>query len=107
MCWLPPWDSSPLTLPTDPLAPQWFERLREFAINSYSHPSDQHNQTVIDPEYDNKTVADLYQGQNLYDDYSLQNHNLFHTSYQNVVLLWHSRCSNRDCMGKRSGRPVP
>ena len=72
--------------PTDPLAPQWFERLREFAINSYSHPSDQHNQTVIDPDYDNKTVADLYKGQNLYDDYSLQNHNLFHTSYQNVVM---------------------
>ena len=71
--------------PNDPLAPQWFERLREFAINSYSHPSDQHNQKVIDPEYDNKTIADLYQGQNLYDDYSLQNHNLFHTSYQNVV----------------------
>ena len=52
--------------PTDPLAPQWFERLRAW--------------------YDNKTVADLYQGQNLYDDYSLQNHNLFHTSYQNVVM---------------------
>ena len=72
--------------PNDPLAPLWFERLRTFAINSYSHPSDQHNQQVIDPEYDNKTVADLYQGQNLYDDYSLQNHNLFHTSYQNVVM---------------------
>ena len=72
--------------PNDPLAPKWFERLREFAINSYSHASDQHNQTVIDPEYDNKTVAELYQGQNLYDDYSLQNHNLFHTSYQNVVM---------------------
>lgn len=72
--------------PNDPLAPKWFERLREFAINSYSHASDQHNQTVIDPAYDNKTVADLYKGQNLYDDYSLQNHNLFHTSYQNVVM---------------------
>lgn len=71
--------------PNDPLAPQWFERLREFAINSYSHPSDKENQQVIDPWYDNKTVANLYQGQNLYDDYSLQNHNLFHTSYQNVV----------------------
>lgn len=72
--------------PNDPLAPQWFERLREFAVNSYSHPSDRHNQTKIDPEYDTKTVADLYKGQNLYDDYSLQNHNLFHTSYQNVVM---------------------
>lgn len=72
--------------PDDELAPKWFERLREFAINSYSHPSDINNTTVIDPWYDNKTVADLYKGQNLYDDYSLQNHNLFHTSYQNVVM---------------------
>lgn len=72
--------------PDDPLAPRWFERLREFAINSYSHPADINNNTVIDEWYDNKTVADLYKGQNLYDDYSLQNHNLFHTSYQNVVM---------------------
>lgn len=72
--------------PNDALAPKWFERLREFAINSYSHPSDINNTNVIDPWYDDKTVADLYKGQNLYDDYSLQNHNLFHTSYQNVVM---------------------
>ena len=71
--------------PDDALAPKWFERLREFAISSYSHPSDQTNTTVIDAWYDTKTIADLYKGQNLYDDYSLQNHNLFHTSYQNVV----------------------
>ncbi len=71
--------------PDDALASKWFERLREFAINSYSHPSDQTNTTVIDAWYDTKTIADLYKGQNLYDDYSLQNHNLFHTSYQNVV----------------------
>ncbi len=72
--------------PDDPLAPQWFARLREFAVNSYSHASDAHNRTVIDPEYDRTTIADLYRGQNLYDDYTLQNHNLFHTSYQNVVM---------------------
>ncbi|MBR1667048.1 MAG: hypothetical protein IJ693_02075 [Bacteroidaceae bacterium] len=71
--------------PNDPLAPQWFERLREFAINSYSHASDATNTAIIDEWYDPKTIADLYKGQNLYDDYSLQNHNLFHTSYQNVV----------------------
>ncbi len=72
--------------PNDELAPQWFERLRQFAINSYSHTNDATNQTVIDPWYDEKTVADLYEGQNLYDDYTLQNHKLFHTSYQNVVM---------------------
>ncbi len=72
--------------PNHELAPKWFGRLREFAINCYSHPSDANDKTIIDPEYDNTTVADLYRGQNLYDDYTLQNHNLFHTSYQNVVM---------------------
>ena len=72
--------------PDDALAPKWFARLREFAINSYSHYADATDQTVIDPEYDNTTVAQLYRGKNLYDDYTLQNHNLFHTSYQNVVM---------------------
>ena len=71
--------------PNDELAPKWFDRLREFAINCYSHKDDAHNTTVIDPDYDKKTVADLYKGQNLFDDYTLQNHNFFHTSYQNVV----------------------
>ncbi len=72
--------------PDDALAPRWFQRLREFAINSYSQVDDAALQTVIDPDYDQRTVADLYRGQNLYDDYTLQNHNLFHTSYQNVVM---------------------
>ena len=72
--------------PDDELAPKWFERLREFAANSYSHKDDAADRTVIDPHYDQKTVADLYKGQNLFDDYTLQNHNFFHTSYQNVVI---------------------
>ncbi len=71
--------------PDDPMAPQWMERLRLFAINSYSHPSDANNTAIIDNERPG-TVADLYRGQNLYEDYTLQNHNLFHTSYQNVVM---------------------
>lgn len=71
--------------PNDKLAPRWFDRLREFAINSYSHESDKDFNYIIDHDYDTKTVADLYQGANLYADYTLQNHNYFHTSYQNVV----------------------
>ncbi|MBR6320790.1 MAG: hypothetical protein IKR50_10215 [Prevotella sp.] len=72
--------------PNDPLAPKWFQRLREFAINSYSQKDDATDKTVIDPDYDQQTVANLYKGRNLYDDYTLQNHNYFHTSYQNVVI---------------------
>lgn len=72
--------------PDDPLAPRWFERMRAFAINSYSHPSDANNNTIIDPWYDQKTISDLYIGANLYPDWTLQNHDFFHTSYQNVVI---------------------
>ncbi len=72
--------------PNDPLAERWFDRMRAFAINSYSQVDDATNTTVIDPEYDNKTVQDYYVNKNLYDDYTLQNHNYFHTSYQNVVI---------------------
>mgnify|MGYP001489623316 CR=1 FL=1 len=72
--------------PNDALAPQWFDRLRAFAINSHSQKDDAHNNTVIDYDYDSKTVADYYIGQNLYDDYTLRNHDFFHTSYQNVVI---------------------
>ena len=71
--------------PEDALAPQWFDRLRAFAINSYSHPFDKDDDTIIDPDYNQKTIADFYVGANLYDDYTLQNHNYFHTSYLNVV----------------------
>lgn len=72
--------------PNAPQAKDWFERLRAFAVNSYSHPSDKEDRTIVDPHYDNTTIADLYKGANLYDDYTLQNHNYFHTSYQNVVV---------------------
>ena len=72
--------------PDDEQAPRWFERLRLFAVNSYSHPADADNKSVADPDRDQVSISDLYRGANLYDDYTLQNHNYFHTSYQNVVI---------------------
>ncbi|MBR6820134.1 MAG: hypothetical protein IKM71_06695, partial [Bacteroidaceae bacterium] len=72
--------------PDDPLAEKWFERMRLFAVNSYSHGDDAANTGEVDLWYDHTTWADLYKGNNLYSDWTLQNHNLFHTSYQNVVM---------------------
>lgn len=72
--------------PNDALAPQWYDRLRAFAINCYSQLNDATDASVIDPDYNTKTVKDLYLGKNLYDDFTMQNHNYFHTSYQNVVM---------------------
>lgn len=72
--------------PEDQLAKMWFDRMRLFAINSYSHRNDAADESVIDPKYDLKRVMDLHIAPNLYDDYTLQNHRYFHTSYQNVVM---------------------
>lgn len=72
--------------PDDKLAPRWFDKLRRFAVNSYSHMSDTEKTQPLDPEYDDVSVAEMYLGQNLYPDYTLQNHDYFHTSYQNVVI---------------------
>ena len=69
--------------PNDELAPYWRERMYDFAINSYSHPDDEKDKTVV---YKGRRVCELYRGANLYPDYTLQNHNYFHTSYQNVVI---------------------
>lgn len=72
--------------PNDRLAKKWFDRLRGFAINSYSIATDADDHTMIDPDRDKVTVADLYVGPCLFPDYTLQNHGYFHTSYQNVVM---------------------
>lgn len=72
--------------PNDALAPQWYERLRAFAINCYSQINDATDATVVDPAYNSTTVKGLYLGKNLFDDFTLQNHGYFHTSYQNVVM---------------------
>ncbi len=99
--------------PADSLAPQWFERMRLFAVNSYSHTNDKNKCFVIDPDYDGTRYCDLYIGRNLYDDYTLQNHNLFHTSYQNVVIQELGEAalalqlfqSNRDDNGSAPAKP--
>lgn len=72
--------------PKDKMAKKWFDRMRAFAINSYSIATDADDETVIDPDRDKVTVADLYVGPCLFPDYTLQNHGYFHTSYQNVVM---------------------
>lgn len=72
--------------PDDPLAPFWFRKMRRFAVNGYSHPSDQALTDPLDAWFNKTSAADLYVGQNLFEDYTLQNHKFFHTSYQNIVI---------------------
>ncbi len=72
--------------PDSKKADKYFKQLRTLAINTLSHPDDAKCTTVIDPEIDSLQVRQLYKGNNLFEDYTLQNHNYFHPGYQNVAI---------------------
>lgn len=68
--------------PDDANAPAWYAKMQQFAMACYSMLQDKYDETLVD----GVPAKDWYTGQNLYADYTLQNHNYFHTSYQNVVI---------------------
>jgi len=69
-------------------AAQWEDAMRRYAFNCYTVRADQNDDTMVD----GKPAKEWYVGQNLYDDFTLQNHNYFHTSYQNVVMQEQAEC---------------
>ena len=71
------WDTNVLAVaaafyPRHPHVGQWLEKMKRLAFNCYSVSADSGNA--------------LYEGANLFPDFTLQNHNYFHTSYQNACL---------------------
>ena len=71
------WDTNVLAVaaafyPRHPHAGQWLEKMKRLAFNCYSVSADSGNA--------------LYEGANLFLDFTLQNHNYFHTSYQNAGI---------------------
>ena len=69
-------------MPQHERAQQWYDKMRLFAFNCLTLASDSTDNTLID----GIPAKNWYKGQNLYDDYTLQNHNFFHTNYQSVVI---------------------
>lgn len=69
-------------LPGHAHADKWREAMNRFAFNCYTVAADAADTTRVE----GRMAKDWYEGQNLYDDFTLQNHNYFHTSYQNVVM---------------------
>jgi len=69
-------------MPQHAHAQAWHDAMLRFAFNCYTVAADANNQTPVA----GRKASEWYAGQNLYDDYTLQNHNYFHTSYQNVVI---------------------
>ena len=81
------WESNVLAaacafFPEHPNAKQWHEALLRYGFNCYTVAADANDSTLVA----GRPAKEWYAGTNLYDDFTLQNHNYFHTSYQNVVL---------------------
>ena len=81
------WESNVLAVawskyPAHPHAKQWHEAMIRYGLNGYTVDADAQDTTMVD----GKRVCEWYAGTNLFPDFTLQNHNYFHTSYQNVVM---------------------
>ena len=81
------WESNVLAaacafFPEHPNAKQWYEALLRYGFNCYTIAADGSDSTRVA----GRKAKEWFAGANLYDDFTLQNHNYFHTSYQNVVM---------------------
>ncbi|KNY28892.1 discoidin domain-containing protein [Pseudobacteroides cellulosolvens] len=82
------WDTNVLAIAAnmykeDSRAAQWDEKSKAFAMNTLSMSKDLTDQTIVD----GKMVKEWVIGPNLYDDYSLENHGIFHPVYQMNPIL--------------------
>ncbi len=85
------WDACVLAayvglFPDHSLSPVFFNKLRRVAVNVLSHKSDTKNNSVIDTHIDSMRIRNFHVGNNLFADYTLQNHGYFHPGYQNVAI---------------------
>lgn len=69
-------------MPAHDHAAQWEEAMNRFGFNCYTVDADANDETRLE----GKMAKEWYEGTNLYPDFTLQNHDYFHTSYQNVVM---------------------
>ena len=81
------WDANVLAAavafcPQHPNAAQWREAMLRYGFNCYTVGADQNDTTRIA----GRQAREWFAGKNLFDDFTLQNHQYFHTSYQNVVM---------------------
>lgn len=81
------WETNILSIacamyPEETAADSYYLKMQQFASNCYSMYQDVSDTTTVAGH----PASYWYIGQNLYNDYTLQNHNYFHTSYQNVVI---------------------
>lgn len=72
-----------LLLPGDPRRQVWEAAFQKWAFSSFLRPADAHSQALVD----GRKVAEQFTGANIYDDFTLENHNIVHPDYMTCFSL--------------------
>lgn len=72
-----------MLMPDNPKTQKWNKALQRWILASYLCPADSENAVLID----GKPLYELYEGANIYNDYTLENHGLAHPDYMTACTL--------------------
>lgn len=72
-----------LLLPDDPRFAGWETAFQKWVMSSYLRPADEHNEAVVD----GRPVFEQFTGANIFDDFTLENHDLVHPDYMTTCNL--------------------
>jgi hypothetical protein len=72
-----------LLMPNDTRRTKWEEALQKWCMSSYLRPLDEKNESIVDGQ----TVAKQYTGANIYNDFSLENHDFVHPDYMGAWIM--------------------
>ncbi|MCC6125711.1 MAG: hypothetical protein IT426_12160 [Pirellulales bacterium] len=76
-------DMAILLMPHDPRRPAWEKAFQYWAMSSYLRPADEHSPKIVD----GRPVSAQFNGPNLYDDFTLENHDRIHPDYMGCFTL--------------------
>ena len=88
-----------LLMPDDPDRPRWEKQFQRWAMSSFLRPADATCETVVD----GRKVGEQFDGANIYDDFTLENHGMVHPDYMTCFTI------TMGCQGEylMSGRRPP
>ena len=80
------WNSQILSVgvllsPADVRRAGWEKAHQQWVLSSFLRPADEQNDALVD----GRPVREPFTGANLFDDFTLENHNLVHSDYQAVI----------------------
>lgn len=72
-----------MLMPDDPRVTVWQQALQRWLLSAYIRPKDAESSMAID----GKPLSEQYEGANIFNDYTLENHGLAHPDYMTACTL--------------------